>query len=161
VSDARSAGALKAWATRRSARYKASKSEQASKAALTMWCRSNGWKVVFFEGDTGAPRTGIVDAVLARIKPGDADAIEIRLVQLKAGSGGLTAREIARLKQAVASMSTDWLLAAFDGRTLHFVPVIESVAVRKKLNKAVQPGKLRRPTVRGLLNENRRTRSLP
>jgi hypothetical protein len=152
---------LKAWATRRSARYKASKSEQASKAALTMWCRSNGWKVVFFEGDTGAPRTGIVDAVLARIKPGDADAIEIRLVQLKAGSGGLTAREIARLKQAVASMSTDWLLAAFDGRTLHFVPVIESVAVRKKLNKAVQPGKLRRPTVRGLLNENRRTRSLP
>lgn len=147
MSDARSAGALKAWATRRSAPYKASKSEQASKAALTAWCRSNRWKVVFFEGASGAARTGIVDAVLARIKPGDADAIEIRLVQLKAGSGGLTAREIARLKQAVASISTDWLLAAFDGRTLHFVPVVDSTIVRRKPSKAIQPGKFRRPAV--------------
>ena len=139
MSDGRSAGALKAWATRRSARYKASKSEQASKAALTAWCRSNRWKVMFFEGDTGAPRTGVVDAVLARIRPGDADAIEIRLVQLKAGSGGLTAGEIARLKQAVASVSTDWLLAAFDGRTLHFVPVVENTIVRKKRKNAIPP----------------------
>ena len=152
---------MKAWAARRSAGYKARKSEQASKAALTVWCRSNGWKVVFFEGDTGAPRTGVVDAVLARIKPGDADAIEIRLVQLKAGSGGLTAREIARLKQAVASISTDWLLAAFDGRTLHFVPVVESTIVRQKPNRGIQPRKLRPPSARGLLNENRKTRSLP
>ena len=102
---------------------------------------------MFFEGASGAARTGIVDAVLARIKPGDADAIEIRLVQLKAGSGGLTAREIARLKQAVASISTDWLLAAFDGRTLHFVPVVESTIVRRKPSKAIQPGKFRRLAV--------------
>jgi hypothetical protein len=136
VSDKRSNGALKAWATRRSARYKASKSEQASKAALIAWCRANRWKVLFFEGDSGAPRTGIVDAVLVRIKPRQADAIEIRLVQLKAGSGGLTAREIARLKQAVASISTDWLLAAFDGQMLHFVPVIDETVVRRRPNKA-------------------------
>lgn len=135
MSDSRSAGALKAWATRRTARYRASKSEQASKAALLAWGRSNGWKVLFFEGATGAPRTGVVDAILARITPGDADAIDLRLVQLKAGSGGLTAREIARLKQAVASISTDWLLAAFDGKTLHFLPVIESTVVRKRPNK--------------------------
>src|SRR5574337_1053342 len=113
--NSRSEGAKKAWETRRSARYRASKGERASKAALASWCRANGWKVVFFEGDTGAPRTGIVDAIIARIRPDDADGIDLRLVQLKSGIGGLTGAEIARLKRALVGMSTDWVLAAFDG----------------------------------------------
>jgi hypothetical protein len=45
-------------------------------------------------------------------------------VQLKAGVAGLKAAEIARLKKAVSGVSVDWLLAAFDGVTLHFVPGI-------------------------------------
>ena len=122
--ESRSRAAKKAWATRRSAKYRADKSERASKAALLAWCRTHGWKVIFFEGKTGAPRTGIVDAVTARIKPGDADAIDIRLVQLKSGSGGLTAREITRIKRAVLQASRGWLLAAFDGQTLHFLPEV-------------------------------------
>ncbi|MGH8510384.1 MAG: hypothetical protein ACREU8_03055 [Gammaproteobacteria bacterium] len=122
--DARSEAAIKAWATRRSAPYRAARSEKASKIALSEWCQENGWKVVFFEGATGSPRTGIVDAVIVRIKPRDPDAIEVRLVQLKAGVGGLTGTEIARLKNAVSQLSTDWLLAAFDGQTLHLVPDI-------------------------------------
>ena len=122
MADQRSAAARKAWQTRRSARYRASKSEKASKVALAAWCRANGWKVLFFEGASGAPRTGIVDAIIARIRPGDADAIELKLVQLKSGAGGLTAREIARLKEAVTNLSKDWLLAAFDGNTLHVLP---------------------------------------
>lgn len=120
----RSEAAIKAWATRRSPRYRATKSEKASKVALSEWCRENGWKVVFFEGATGSPRTGIVDAVIVRIRPRDADAIEVRLVQVKAGVGGLTGAEITRLKNAVLKLSTDWLLAAFDGQTLHLVPDI-------------------------------------
>lgn len=122
--DSRSEAAIKAWATRRSARYRAAKSEKASKIALSEWCQENGWKVAFFEGATGSPRTGIVDAVIVRIKPRDPDAIEVRLVQLKAGVGGLTGAEIKRLRNAVAQLSTDWLLAAFDGQTLHLVPDI-------------------------------------
>ena len=81
---------------------------------------------MFFEGESGAPRTGIVDAIMARIKPNDADAIEIKFVQLKSGTGGVTAAEIARMKQAVAQVSKDWLLAAFDGETIHFLPEIPS-----------------------------------
>jgi hypothetical protein len=65
---------------------------------------------------------GIVDAVIVRIKPREPDAIEVRLVQLKSGVGGLTGAEITRLKRAVAQLSTNWLLAAFDGQTLHLVP---------------------------------------
>lgn len=124
ISGSRRDAAIKAWATRRSARYRATKSERGSKSALSAWCRENGWKVTFFEGPTGAARNGIVDAVIVRITPASRDSIEVRLVQLKAGVGGLTAAEIGRLKKAVANMTTDWLLAAFDGDTLHMVPEI-------------------------------------
>lgn len=120
--EARSRAAKKAWATRRTAKYKADRSERVSKEALRDWCKAHGWRVIFFEGLTGAPRTGIVDAVIERVRPGDSDAIDIRLVQLKSGAGGLTAREIARIKQAVERASQGWLLAAFDGQTLHFLP---------------------------------------
>jgi hypothetical protein len=122
MQDRRSEAAKKAWATRRSSRYRAGKTERASKIALNQWCRANGWKVVFFEGETGAPRTGIVDAVMVRIKPGDADAVEIKLVQLKAGAGGLTGMEITRLNKATEKVTKDWLLAACDGEALHFLP---------------------------------------
>lgn len=116
------ARAKKAWRTRRSPWYRAGRSERASKAALVQWCTEHGWKAVFFEGRTGAPRTGVVDAVLVRIAPREADSIEVRLVQLKAGAGGLTAGEVKRLKGAVVRLKTEWLLAAFDGEVLHFVP---------------------------------------
>ena len=124
-----SESAKKAWATRRSPQYKASKNERASKKALLEWCKANGWKALFFEGDSGAPRTGIVDAIIARIRSDDADAIEMRFVQLKSGSGGLTATEIARMKQAIKKTSSDWLLAAFDGDELHFLP---EMSVRRR-----------------------------
>ena len=117
----RSAAARRAWATRKSPRYRASRSERGSKEALASWAKANGWKAVFFEGKTGAPRTGVVDAVLIRIARAEPDVLEVRLVQLKAGSGGLTAREIARLKNALQVMRTSWVLAAFDGTELHFV----------------------------------------
>lgn len=119
VAGKKSISARKAWITRRSARYKASRSERASKASLKEWCGEHGWKLIFFEGKSGAPRTGIVDALIARIRPRECDCVEIRLVQLKSGSGGLTAREIARLKSAVSSIDSKWLLAAFDGKELH------------------------------------------
>ena len=122
--EARSIAAKKAWTTRQTATYRASRSERASKEALKAWCREHGWKVIFFEGESGAPRTGIVDAIIARIRPRDADVIEIYLVQLKSGGAGLTGREISRMKQAVERKSLDWLLAAFDGQKLHFLPEI-------------------------------------
>jgi len=56
----------------------------------------------FFESASGAPRTGIVDAVMVRIKPSKPDAIEVRLVQLRAGVAGLRAAEVTRLKKAAA-----------------------------------------------------------
>jgi hypothetical protein len=118
----RSQAAIRAWATRQSAQHRAAQSEKKSKLALSTWCHENGWKVAFFEGPTGAPRNGIVDAIITRIRPRDPDLIEVRLVQLKSGLGGLTGPEIRRLKNAVAKLSADWLLAAFDGETLHLVP---------------------------------------
>ncbi len=118
----RSEAAIQAWVTRRKPQYRAARSERASKSALAEWCEENGWRVIFFEGKTGSPRTGIVDAVMVRIRPGQSDSLEVRLVQLKSGVSGLTGNEVRRLKSAVSNLSTDWLLAAFDGSTLHLVP---------------------------------------
>ena len=116
--------ALKAWRTRRhkSAFIKAHAAAAASKAALEAYCTEHGWKVAFFEGATGAPRTGIVDAVAFRIARGKADVLEVRLIQLKGGKAGVSGREIARLKQATAKANVKWWIAAFDGESLHIVP---------------------------------------
>ena len=103
----RSRSAQKAWVTRRTPKHKADKTERGSKEKLREWCGKNGWKVLFFEGKTGAPCTGIVDAIIARIRPEDADSIEIRLVQLQAGGSGLTASEVIRIEQAVGKVTTD------------------------------------------------------
>jgi hypothetical protein len=124
----RSEAANKAWATRHSPSYKARRNEQASKHARTEWCKANSWKVLFFEGNTGAPRTGIVDAVIVRINTHDADAVEIRFVQLKSGSGGLSGAETTHLKRSIQKASLDWVAALFDGTDLHFLPDIETTS---------------------------------
>jgi hypothetical protein len=73
--------------------------EAASKEALRLYCADNGWRVAFFEGETGAPRTGIVDAIMFRVSRKNADVLDLRLVQLKGGKAGVSGAEIARLKK--------------------------------------------------------------
>ena len=123
----RRAAARKAQRTRKqvNAFTKARAAEAASKEALRSYCEENGWRVAFFEGTTGSPRTGIIDAVAFRIARGNADVLDLRLVQLKGGNAGVSGPEIARLKKAVTTVEVDWLIAAFDGETLHLVPELE------------------------------------
>jgi hypothetical protein len=123
--EKRSIAAKKAWQKRRSAPYKASRSEKKSKVAFQRWCRANGWKILFFEGDSGSPRTGIVDAIIARISSSDADSVDIRFVQLKSGNSGLSANEAMRMKQATKKVSLDWIAALFDGEDIHILPEIQ------------------------------------
>ncbi len=116
--------AFKAWHTRtwKAAREKSVIAEAASKEALREYCRQHSWRVAFFEGETGSPRTGIIDAIVFRISKGNADALDLRLVQLKGGKAGISAREIARLKRASGDVDVKWLIAAYDGETLHLLP---------------------------------------
>ncbi len=120
----RTEAALKAWKTRRirNAFVKARASEAASKEALRAFCEKKGWRVAFFEGKTGSPRTGIVDAIAFRLGRKHSDLLDVRLIQLKGGKAGVTAQEIARLKKATSGIMVNWLIAAFDGETLHIVP---------------------------------------
>jgi len=122
-------GALKAWKKIRSKRAfeKARGSEAASKKALKKHCEKTGWKVAFFEGKTGAPRTGIIDAFAYRLQRQNADALEIRLIQLKGGNAGVSGKEIARLKKAVDEATVSSMIAEFDGETLHTLFEHESV----------------------------------
>jgi hypothetical protein len=119
-----SARALKAWKTRRikGAWIKARASEIASKEGLKAYMEERGWRVVFFEGETGAPRTGIIDAFAYRLDRKDADRLDVKLIQLKGGKAGISGAEIARLKKAVESAKITLALAAFDGEGLQVVP---------------------------------------
>jgi hypothetical protein len=96
--------------------------EAASKEALRIYCKERGWKLAFFEGPTGSPRTGIVDVIAVRLGRRNADLVDIRLIQLKGGKAGVKASEIARLKKAATSATVQWLIAAFDGEALQLVP---------------------------------------
>jgi hypothetical protein len=106
---------MSAWARARAA-------EAASKEALRTYCQEHGWKIAFFEGASGNPRTGIIDAVAFRLGRTNSDALDVRLIQLKGGKAGVSGREIARLKKAVLTVSVTWLIAAYDGETLHVLP---------------------------------------
>lgn len=105
-----------------SAFAKARAAEAASKEAFRLYCQKHGWKVSFFEGATGSPRTGIVDAVAFRLGRKNADIVDVRLIQLKGGKAGVSGAEIARLKKAAANASVSWQIAAFDGESLHLLP---------------------------------------
>lgn len=98
----RSLAAKAAWKTMRSAVYKAQKVAKRSQLALKDWAAKNGYWCVFLDSAKGNPRTGIVDAVLVKVYHADADQLEFRLVQLKGGGAGLTARERSRLKASCA-----------------------------------------------------------
>lgn len=120
----RSHAAKKAWATRQSATYRAKKTAAQSQMALKNWARENGWKVIFLDAESGNPRTGIVDAILVRVRPKepDPDALDIKLVQLKAGMAGLKPREMKRLREVATKLNAEHLVVLFDGKQLMFSP---------------------------------------
>jgi hypothetical protein len=117
---------IKAWETRkwRIAQGKAALAEAASKEALRQYCKQHGWHVAFFESKTGAPLTGIIDAITFRIAKGRPDVLDLRLVQLKGGKAGVSGREITRLKQAASAVEVNWLVATLDAENhvLHLLP---------------------------------------
>jgi len=101
---------------------KARIAEAQSKAALKTYCEGHGWHFAFFEGKTGAPRTGIIDAIVFRLGKKDSDILDLRVIQLKGGNAGISAREIGRLKKAAENSTVDWLIVEYDGETLQFLP---------------------------------------
>jgi hypothetical protein len=57
--------------------------------------------------------------------------LDVRLVQLKGGKAGISGSEISRLKRASAGATVNWLIAAFDGKTLNRLP--DDLAGRERL----------------------------
>lgn len=112
----------KAWATRRLPHYRARKTADRSQRALEAWAEAHGWRCVFLDAVSGRPRVGIIDAVLIRIKPKAKDCLEIKLVQLKSGSAGITASELRRLKESVDMIEAEHLVALVEGDVVHFTP---------------------------------------
>ena len=71
--------------------------------------------MAFFEGSTGALRTGIIDAIAYKLGRTNPDRMDLRLIQLKGGRAGVRGEEIGRLKEAAEALKVDYLIAEFDG----------------------------------------------
>lgn len=108
-----------------SAFTKARAAEAASKEALRAYCQAHNWRVAFFEGASGSPRTGIIDTIIFRISRENADVLDIRLAQLRGGHAGVSGAEITRRKRANEA-AVDWMISAFDGESLHPLPELEA-----------------------------------
>jgi hypothetical protein len=119
----RTTAAVKAWQTRRKPTYRAAQSEAKSKQALETWAHRQRFHLVFLDGPSGKPRTGIVDAILIRHRRSNADAFEVFFVQLKGGGAGFTPPEMTRLKRAAEGVHAEPLVVLHDASgTLHFLP---------------------------------------
>lgn len=114
--------ARKAWATRKSPVYRARKTASSSQSLLKEWAEGHGWHCVFLDAKSGNPRQGIIDAVLLRPQRKNPDKLELCLVQLKAGSAGITAAEVRRLKAATLVVIPQHIIALVDGQHLEFTP---------------------------------------
>ena len=124
---AKLSSAKRAWITRNSANYRARQTARESQVAFENWAHEHGWRVLFLDALSGNPRTGIVDAVLVRIRPRSKDQIDLRLVQLKSGSAGLTGTEFERLCSAVERVNVEALAALCNGREVFTAPVSRAV----------------------------------
>jgi len=113
--------ALKAWKTMHGPVWKAHRTERLSKEALESWAAESGFRIVFLDALSGHPRTGIVDALLFRIKPRSADQIELYIVQLKGGGSGFKPAEMTRLTKAAASIKATPLIILHHDEELHFL----------------------------------------
>jgi hypothetical protein len=131
--------AQKAWATRRSATYRARRTARASQLALEQWAAQHGWRTVFLDAPSGHPRTGIVDAVLVRVRPRARDQIDVRLVQLKSGVAGLTAAEFDRLCAAAENVEVEGLAVLCAGAAVYATAVSRSAALGVALPARLQP----------------------
>jgi hypothetical protein len=100
----------------REAFKRAHAAERASKRTLRRYCKEHAWRVAFFEGPTGAARTGIIDAIAYRLGGENPDKMDLRLIQLKGGKAGITAEEIGRLREAADALKVKYLIAEFDGK---------------------------------------------
>jgi hypothetical protein len=80
-----------------------------------------GFRIVFLDAASGYPRTGIVDALLFRIKPQAADEIELFVVQLKGGGSGFKPTEMTRLANAASAIKTTPLIILHHDQELHFL----------------------------------------
>ena len=101
--------------------WKARRTAKSSIVAMEQWAEEAGFKLVTFESKRGNPRNGIADAALIRITPRAPDQVEVYLVQLKGGSSGFKASEMARLTKAAAAVKAQPLIILHDGEALHFL----------------------------------------
>ncbi len=117
----------------RSPPYLANKTARMSQKALLAWASENAYHCVFLDAPSGNPRTGIVDAVLMRHPKGQADVLEVLLVQLKGGGAGFRPIERTRLMGALQAVRLGVAVAMWDRESIavDILEIPDVLAARK------------------------------
>ena len=99
--------ALKAWRTRRhlSAWERRTRRKRPARRHSRCILKSRGGVWRSLRAKPAPLLTGIIDAVAFRLDRKNADVLDLRLVQLKGGSAGISGKELARLKTAVKAVT--------------------------------------------------------
>jgi hypothetical protein len=100
--------------------------ESATRVALEETLLRKGWRVLWFEDTVGplegADRARLLDGVAVRLRPGEDEALEFRLLRVQSGTTEIPEGAVDRMQRVTDSLEASWLLAAFDGEQMRLVP---------------------------------------
>lgn len=100
--------------------------ESATRVALEETLLRKGWRVLWFEDTVGplegADRARLLDGVAVRMRPGEDESLEFRLLRVQSGTLEIPEGATDRMERVTGSLDASWLLAAFDGEQMRLIP---------------------------------------
>jgi hypothetical protein len=104
--------------------------DAATRLALEDTLLRKGWRVLYFEEGFGPlldPQGERLDGIAFRLRPGQGEALELRLVRVESGTVDVREDSVEQLRRLARSASLEWLLAAFDGEEIRLVPDLDGL----------------------------------
>jgi hypothetical protein len=103
--------------------------ESATRVALEETLLRKGWRVLWFEDTVGplegADRARLLDGIAVRMRPGEEEALEFRLLRVQSGTLDVPEGAADRMQRITHALEASWLLAAFDGEQMRLLPDLE------------------------------------
>jgi hypothetical protein len=104
--------------------------ESATRVALEETLLRKGWRVLWFEDTVGplegADRARLLDGVAVRMRPGEEEALEFRLLRVQSGTLDVPEGAADRMRRITSALDASWLLAAFDGEQMRLIPDLDA-----------------------------------
>lgn len=100
--------------------------DAATRLALEETLLRHGWRLLWFDDRFGPlfgpRRSKVIDGVAVRLRPGEEEELELRLIRFESGTLELPPGLIERVQRVAGGTTPAWIVAAFDGERLRLVP---------------------------------------